>query len=182
MHGFINGLNEDDVTCTILPSRKRPVYHWIDYEDKFGFTDMEIIEDKKRASSYILKYISKDMSRSVNEINAQSYYCSKGLNKAQVVKRGRCIEEYMPTYTYALDNQVVYSEKWLDNQIEAERLINDNMTTDTWQDATNNKVDWGTIPDENIKKKAIVEEKGGRIKRKKIKKNKDIDGQVELLV
>lgn len=112
MHGFINGLTDNDVIFAKIRN-ERKVFHWMGYSERFGFNDMELIEDKEKASSYITKYVSKDMSRSVSEINAKMYYCSKGLLMAEKIKKGTVSAKYVPTYEKIIDNEVVYSEMWL---------------------------------------------------------------------
>lgn len=74
------------------------VYNWPDYAAKFGFVDIEPLYSRERAASYVTKYITKDMSRSVSEIGAHLYYASKGLERSTVVKRGTMIEDVPADY------------------------------------------------------------------------------------
>ena len=119
MHGFIRGLKENEYV--FAKKRKgRDVFHWIMYKEKFGFCDMEFIEDRDKAVSYLMKYITKDLSRSVSEINAKSYYCSKGLNKPEIIKKGIVSSKYNPCYEKKIEERVVYSEMWLRDDIPEE--------------------------------------------------------------
>ena len=135
MHGFINGLNDDDVSVVDVKGRKRLVYHWLDYEDKFGFSDMEIIESKEKATSYITKYVSKEMVNSVSDVNAKTYYCSRGLNKPVEIKRGIVTPNYVPQYEKKIESDVVYSDAWFDNATDViiQSMVNTTTKTETWQ-------------------------------------------------
>lgn len=133
MHGFINGLTGDDVKIVDVKGRKRDVYHWIDYEDKFGFSDMELIEDKDKATSYITKYVSKEMVNSVSELNAKTYYNSRGLKTSEVIKRGTVTVNYNPSYSVDFCDVTLYSETWVDDLMTAELCVYDNTTLGTWQ-------------------------------------------------
>lgn len=59
------------------------------YSEKFGFCSFGKIKDKKRASSYITKYITKSLENA-NEVgmNKKLYYCSAGLNRAEKISTG----------------------------------------------------------------------------------------------
>lgn len=61
---------------------KRKVYYFPSYSGKdsnsgIGYTDVEYIADQSRVSSYIRKYITKDM---IVTANKKRYWCSKGLD------------------------------------------------------------------------------------------------------
>lgn len=103
MHGFINGLPAAELRkfelSENLPKYIRgkleagqDVFEWTSYRKKFGFCDLEMIRDKDRASSYVTKYITKDLLNSVTELNHKTYYCSKGLKRAEEIKRGHLAE------------------------------------------------------------------------------------------
>lgn len=64
------------------------VYEWCSFRERFGWCDFESILNKEACGRYITKYITKDLARSVTELNAHLYYCSKGLQKATEIKRG----------------------------------------------------------------------------------------------
>lgn len=104
LHGFFSGLPRSHLH-RFLPGDKmgkriadkvlkgKIEYKWQAYEDKFGFNNIEPIRDKKRAVSYILKYISKDMGDTSHQLGAHLYYASKGLKRAQELKRGYLSED-----------------------------------------------------------------------------------------
>lgn len=100
MHGLLNGLDINFLTefkegmmmsKHILDKvrNNEKVYKWQAYENKFGFNDIEEIKNHEAVSNYISKYISKELGKCVTELNAHLYYHSRGLNKAQVIKKGR---------------------------------------------------------------------------------------------
>lgn len=100
MHGFIFGLPESH----LIPYKqgdktkngkaiKRELWekeylNWTAYSEKFGFNTFGIIKNHEATSYYVTKYLTKDVQSSVNEVNAKSYYCSKGLEKATEYIRG----------------------------------------------------------------------------------------------
>ena len=98
-HGFIMGLPADHLTKfkqsdNIPPKLKNrikrgvDVRYWQAYQDKFGWCDFEPILSQERCSRYVTKYISKDIACSIVDVNAHLYYCSKGLERPQTVKKG----------------------------------------------------------------------------------------------
>ena len=110
MHGFIYGLPQthlhqfkigdtmgkglvDKVQCGDI------VFNWLDYQNKFGFCDLEPIRNQEAVSKYITKYINKNLYDSVTELNKNKYYHSLGLNKAQTIKKGTMSANIAPTYT-----------------------------------------------------------------------------------
>lgn len=122
MHGFLCGLSleclhefsaKERLPRKILDKIKsgKRVYTWKKYESKFGFADIERIQDKNAASLYISKYITKELMSSVKELNAHAFYASKGLNSSEIIHQDilpRGIEE--PSYK----NDYV-SVKWFDD-------------------------------------------------------------------
>lgn len=86
LHGFIKGIKSKD-----LYINDYGFLTWKQYEKKFGFISMSKIQNLEKASSYMLKYMTKDVEKNVTDLNAHLYYCSKGLKKADVVFRGNGI-------------------------------------------------------------------------------------------
>lgn len=64
------------------------VYNWPDIANKFGFMTLTDIVSKEKVTSYIKKYITKELTNSVKELNAKTYYPSSGLKRRTVDKRG----------------------------------------------------------------------------------------------
>lgn len=83
MHGFIKGIRNKD-----LYINQNGYLSWKQYDSKFGFISMDRIRDKEAASSYILKYMTKDTLHSVSKLNAHAFYSSKNLNRSTEVYRG----------------------------------------------------------------------------------------------
>lgn len=100
MHGFLFGIPLDHLTPFKegdLTESGKPIprdlwengyLNWVAYMKKFGWNSFGIIGNHEAISKYITKYISKDLNESVQEVNAKSYYCSRGLEKATEVSRG----------------------------------------------------------------------------------------------
>lgn len=100
MHGILHGLplshlkkfEKGDKSENGKPIPKylweNGYYYWPEYKKKFGFCSFGKIRDQDKTAAYMTKYITKDISKSVRELNAKSYYCSRGLKKAEELNRG----------------------------------------------------------------------------------------------
>ena len=99
-HGFLMNLPEEHLHLFQLGDKMSSkiahrvklgyrLFNWPAYSNKFGFCDLEPIQNPEAISKYITKYINKELGRSVSEFGAHLYYRSrKGLKKAQLVKEG----------------------------------------------------------------------------------------------
>jgi len=91
MHGFIMGLPLEHLT-----ENQNGYLDWFAYKEKFGFISIDPIRNREAAAKYMTKYITKDLSKSVTELNANMYYCSQGLNRAVEKKRGTLSANNIP--------------------------------------------------------------------------------------
>ena len=95
-HGFISGIPLDSPDLLQFESTdKLPmklinklndneiIFNWLPYAEKFGFCDFEFIRDQERCSSYVTKYISKELYKTIDNLGAHCYYCSTGLKRAE---------------------------------------------------------------------------------------------------
>lgn len=87
MHGFINGLPAE-----ALKQNENGYLDWPGYAERFGYCSLSPLRDKKRAVSYITKYVTKELAFAVTKRNAQLYYASRGLRKAEVLHAGGFID------------------------------------------------------------------------------------------
>lgn len=98
-HGLLFGLPLSNLTPFTLRDRipKRlkdliraghTLYNWPSYAKAFGFVCLEPVRDPDRISSYMTKYITKELGQSSIELNYHLYYSSKGLRRAEVIYRG----------------------------------------------------------------------------------------------
>lgn len=90
MHGLLTELP----TCNLAPHPLDKEFEkgyliWEDYMKKFGYCSVGAIRDKKATASYILKYISKDITKTAVGTNKKLYYCSRGLKTAEKVAEGQ---------------------------------------------------------------------------------------------
>lgn len=83
LHGFIKGIRKKD-----LYINSKGYLTWKQYEEKFGFISMSAIKNIDKASSYIYKYMTKDIARAVSELGSHLYYSSHGLKTADTIFRG----------------------------------------------------------------------------------------------
>jgi len=131
MHGFFKGLPVTELRSFTL-DEKLPYYlrskiesnqvqfDWVPYREKFGYINAELIKNHKAAAKYVLKYITKDMSRSVSEVNMHLYYCSKGLNRAVTIAKGTMSANIVPKYDF--QNEYV-AIMWLENHVPLDDVI-----------------------------------------------------------
>lgn len=109
LHGFFMGLSLDDLAPFTLDmkipeyireklKKGETVYFWPAYQDKFGWNIVEPIRDLAKASSYITKYVTKDLEASVTELGSHLYYCSQGLKRAQLLKKGSMAATIEPDF------------------------------------------------------------------------------------
>ena len=99
IHGFIYGLPVSHLKQFVVGDKMGKglakkvlngdiVYNWLAYYNKFGFCDLEPIRNHEAVSKYVTKYINKELSNSVTELQAHTYYHSRGLKFAKEIKKG----------------------------------------------------------------------------------------------
>ena len=99
IHGFIYGLPREHLKQFKIGdsmgkklaekvSNGDIVYNWLAYFNRFGFCDLEPIRNQEAVSKYVTKYINKELANSVTEINAHTYYHSRGLKFADLKRKG----------------------------------------------------------------------------------------------
>lgn len=84
MHGFIKGIKPSD-----LFTNDNGYLDWKQYRNKFGWISLDPIRDIDKTSSYVLKYMTKDIDKNVNSLHRHLYYCSKGLERSVELYRGK---------------------------------------------------------------------------------------------
>ncbi|MBE5941049.1 MAG: replication endonuclease [Lachnospiraceae bacterium] len=131
MHGFIMGLPFDRLEKLELHgSRNLPIkiveklksghelFSFSAYEKKFGYNLFEPICSKKASALYMSKYLTKDISRNVTSLGNHLYYCSKGLNKAEIVKQGQFLDsEFVFDFSNDFGSQSFFDEL-SDNELQ----------------------------------------------------------------
>ena len=123
MHGLLKGIPPEMLVEAPRGVRKRQVYNWVAYSEKFGFNDLEPVEDSCKVASYITKYVTKEMNSSIKEMNAKSYYASRGLEVSKVIKKGTVSAKYNPEYVKKCNDEPLYSEMWLPNNTTLEEAL-----------------------------------------------------------
>lgn len=95
-HGFISGFpldspdlelftENDHLPYKLLNKIKdgEIIFNWLPFSEKFGFCDFEFIRNQEKCSSYVTKYISKELYKTIDNLGAHCYYCSTGLKRAE---------------------------------------------------------------------------------------------------
>lgn len=110
IHGFIYGLPVEHLTQFQIGdvmgkgladkvTKGDIVYNWKAYFNRFGFCDLEPIRNHEAVSKYVTKYINKELASSVTELNAHTYYHSRGLKFADLKRKGTMNwDNIAPTY------------------------------------------------------------------------------------
>lgn len=129
IHGFIYGLPVEHLVQFQVGDKMGKgladkvmqgdiVYNWQAYFNRFGFCDLEPIRNHEAVSKYVTKYINKELANSVTELNAHTYYHSRGLKFAELIKKGTMIwEDIAPIYEndYCSVVWLDYSEELYNN-------------------------------------------------------------------
>lgn len=121
-HGFMSGIDSDSLELfdgsDHLPTyilnkidKNELIYKWLPYDKKFGFCDFEFIKNQEKCSSYVTKYISKELYKSINNLGMHCYYCSTGLKRAERILKEKCT--FDKDFEYDFTNEYV-SVKILD--------------------------------------------------------------------
>lgn len=120
LHGFFMGIPESELRAFTLQERLpdkirkriadgKRVFTWTSYERQFGFSDIELVENHEAVSKYICKYVTKEAMHTITELNAHTFYASKGLNGAECIAEG-FVNPFEPDYS----NEHC-AVKWFDN-------------------------------------------------------------------
>lgn len=117
MHGLFNGILDKHIRIN-----KNGYPEWKQYAERFGNMTLDLVRSREKVANYITKYITKDLAKSIKELNAHMYYCSKGLNVAQEIKRGILFADSIP---YDFENDYV-KIKYFDND-SVKDFITDNI-------------------------------------------------------
>lgn len=103
VHGLLNGLPEEHLTEFIQGKHPQRLIdagykNWPAMAEKFGYVTIDKVKNKRAVSAYITKYISKSMAARNTELNAHLFYASKGLKKAELIKKGTMSDTIAPDY------------------------------------------------------------------------------------
>lgn len=118
MHGLLAGIPSDRLTPFVRGIHPRKLVdggykNWNDYYTKFGFCSLDDIKSHEKVSSYITKYITKDVGMCVSEVGGHMYYCSTGLKRRERIVRQ--FVEFNESDFCAFDYQNEYvAVKWMD--------------------------------------------------------------------
>ena len=155
IHGFLMGLSSEYLEqfkvgmkmgkyLAQKVKKGEIIYNWPDYAKKFGFCDLEPIKNHEACAKYVTKYITKELAYSVTELNAHQYYCSQGLSRAQVVKKGTMLAGTVPFPDYVGDycsvSEFAYSPELLNELVSS--FVSDDILSENQK-----SVKFGVLPD-----------------------------------
>lgn len=82
---------------------------------RFGWCTFEPVRSSEACAKYITKYITEDMYRSVTKYGAKTYYNSRGIEKAEIIKRGYYCD-YIEDFSneYCKKAMFAYDEEFLE--------------------------------------------------------------------
>lgn len=134
LHGLISGLPVEhlqqfkigDVMGSNLAQKVKNgdvVYNWLAYNRKFGFCDLEPIKNHTAIGVYMTKYVTKNlMNDSSIELGGHMYYHSRGLKKADTIKKGHMIWENIQPH-YSNDFCDILNVDFIDKDIFLNKFI-----------------------------------------------------------
>lgn len=115
MHGLFSELPFDDLEPHPVKELSEKGYlNWSAYQKRFGFNSLGAVKDPVKVSMYITKYITKDLDKSVTELDQKLYYCSRNLKTAELVSQGR-LKDYID---FQMDFEGSYSKSQFVNDYE----------------------------------------------------------------
>ena len=115
LHGFIKGIRQQDLFIN-----DNGYISWQQYADNFGFMSFSPIKDINKTANYAMKYVTKDRAKNVQEYGAHIFYASKGLNKAQLIFKGKA--EMLVDWDYVTPDEFC-KVSWFDNIKELGKSI-----------------------------------------------------------
>lgn len=91
------------------------IYNCPAYMYRFGWCTFEPVRSSEACAKYITKYITEDMYRSVTKYGAKTYYNSRGIEKAEIIKRGYYCD-YIEDFSneYCKKAMFAYDEEFLE--------------------------------------------------------------------
>ena len=87
------------------------------------------VRNADAAAKYVTKYITKDLSRCVTEMNAHMYYCTKGLRRAEVIKKGILREDFTDIAPIDYENEYM-RVAWLPHDENTMKRLLDAVQTE----------------------------------------------------
>lgn len=76
------------------------IYDWPEYSKKFGFCDLEYIQNREARANYVTKYVTKALAETTIEVGGHLYYPSRGLKTAEVIAKGQ-LQEGLSDFDFA---------------------------------------------------------------------------------
>ena len=80
MHGLMKGIPESE-----LSTNENGYLDWTAYSDKFAYISIDTIKDLEKCSTYVCKYITKDLKHIPK--GQQVFMCSRGLEKPILIDK-----------------------------------------------------------------------------------------------
>ena len=105
MHGIFIGFLTADF-CNYFYTNDYGYISIKAFED-LGFHNIQVIQSKERISSYVTKYVSKNLANGVGKYN-HSYFCSLGLKRGETLSEFIYNNEYFNNMFFTFSNDYCY--------------------------------------------------------------------------
>jgi len=106
-HGLLLGLANEDFVINQYGYRE-----WKYYSERFGFINIQDIDNRTAIAAYITKYITKDLASQALPTGAHLFYASQGLKGKEDITQQFCYED-LKDLEYDFENDYV-KILWLD--------------------------------------------------------------------
>lgn len=116
-HGLFKGVPSD-----MIVKNEFGYFTFLPFQKKFGFTSVSPVRSLDKVASYITKYITKDVG-TVTEHYGHSYFCSKGLKRAEVIVWGD-FDVSAIQWDYVQENGYCKIKKFCNSDFLAELTLN----------------------------------------------------------
>ena len=106
MHGLIKGIPREHLTIN-----KNGYKDWEEYSKRFGYISIDEIRNQVAVSKYITKYISKSINEGggVTEKESKIYYNSRGLKRPKKIVEGTLNTYHLNNIFFEFENDYIKS-------------------------------------------------------------------------
>lgn len=119
-HGFFSDAIEDFIYFNEYG------YRSIRNMDNLGFVNIDIIRDRLRVSSYVTKYVSKNLGNGIKKYR-NSYFCSTGLKRGELIYDKIYDNEFFNNKFFEFSNDFCYRKIITKEEFEKLKIFIDKL-------------------------------------------------------